>query len=403
LNRPRTLGAVGAFCAVLVSACLIAASVSAALRPSNSYPLWSIHHRSAQPGHYVDGRDDLLVREDQSYAAWNADGEEEWDYRFQLPLALKNYYRLPPWSGDARFGFCVTTNPVEQYDVSSLYSDWYVAYPGFRTDPPPLLDLEFVQIIRLYHGDSWPSQEAVARYAKTQPGTLWLIGNEPDAPAQDCVVPAEYAQLYHQWYHFIKAADPCAKVAIGGVVQATPLRLQYLNMVLQEYQDRYGQEMPVDVWNVHGFILQEKAYQWGCQIPCGLTAQQGKLYSVDDHDDMTIFIEQIVRFRQWMKDHGQRNKPLIVSEYGILLPIQLGFDEPRVESFMLSTFDYFMTATSSSLGYPEDGNRLVQAWAWYSLDDEYFEGYESYSHLFDPDTKQITTLGQAYRRYAASH
>ncbi|MGB9301537.1 MAG: hypothetical protein WCD51_13225 [Anaerolineae bacterium] len=44
----------------------------------------------------------------------------------------------------------------------------------------------------------------------------------------------------------------------------------------------------------------------------------------------------------------------------------------------------------------------LQAWAWYSLDDEYFEGYESYSHLFDPDTKGITTLGIAYGDYTAS-
>jgi hypothetical protein len=69
---------------------------------------------------------------------------------------------------------------------------------------------------------------------------------------------------------------------------------------------------------------------------------------------------------------------------------------------MLATFDYFRTATSSTLGYPADGNKLVQAWAWYSLDDEYFEGYESYNHLFDPDTKSITALGTAYGNYAGS-
>jgi hypothetical protein len=330
-------------------------------------------------------------------------GQEDWDHFFYLPLALKRHYRLPPWSGNARFGFCVKANPVEQYDVSRLDADWYVAYAGFRADPPPLLDLEFVQIIRLGDRFNPPGKEAVERYAATQPGTLWLIGNEPDAPAQDCVTPSQYAELYHQWYGIIKAADPAAKVAIGGVVQATPLRLQYLDMVLQAYQIKYGEKMPVDVWNVHGFILQEKADEYGCQVPCGLSAQQGMLYDIDDHDNMTIFTEQILSFRQWMKDHDERDKPLIVSEYGILYPIQLGFDEPRVERFMLATFDYFMNATSSSLGYPGDGNRLVQSWAWYSLDDEYFEGYESYNHLFDPGTKQITPLGIAYGNYSASH
>jgi hypothetical protein len=192
-------------------------------------------------------------------------------------------------------------------------------------------------------------------------------------------------------------------VAIGGVVQATPLRLQYLDMILDEYQTHYGVKIPVDVWNVHGFILQEKKDSWGCQIPCGIKGvTEGILYTVEDHDNMTIFKEQIRRFRSWMKDNGERSKPLIVSEYGILMPSELGFDEPRVERFMLATFDYFRTATSSTLGYPEDGNRLVQAWCWYSLDDDGFEGYESYSHLFNPTTKQLTALGRAYRDYTSS-
>jgi len=319
-----------------------------------------------------------------------------------LPLVMKNYYRLPPWSGTARFGFGVVKNPVEEYDVSPLGADWYVDF-GFRDDPPPLFDIEYAQTVRLSESDYAPNQAAIEKYARAQPGTLWLIGNESDAPAQDCVTPQQYAQHYHELYDIIKGADHTAKIAIGGVVQATPLRLQYLDMILDEYETLYGVKIPVDVWNVHGFILQEKKDDWGCQIPCGIEGvDQGMLYTVDDHDNMTIFKEQIRRFRIWMKDHDERDKPLIVSEYGILMPTDLGFDEPRVEAFMLATFDYFRTATSSSLGYPEDGNRLVQAWCWYSLDDDQFEGFESYSHLINPTTKQLTALGRAYRDYTSS-
>jgi len=90
-------------------------------------------------------------------------------------------------------------------------------------------------------------------------------------------------------------------------------------MILQEYETRYGGIIPVDVWNVHGFILQEKKNDWGCQIPCGIyDVDTGMLYGVDDHDNMTIFQQEIVAFRRWMKDHGERNKPLVVTEYGIL-------------------------------------------------------------------------------------
>jgi hypothetical protein len=318
-----------------------------------------------------------------------------------LPLALSTTMHEPYWSGSARFGFCAAAQPAEVYNVARLSADWYVQYPGSRGDPGPE-DLEYAQIIRLNDEFDPPSQEEIVRYARSYPGTLWMIGNEPDAPAQDCVTPAEYAVMYHDLYNLIKGADPQAQVAIGGVVQGTPLRLRYLDRVLEEYQRLYGRKIPVDVWNVHGFILRERVDSWGCQIPCGLSATQGMLYSIDDHDDMTIFQEQILRFRQWMKDNGERRKPLIVSEYGILMPEAYGFDRTRVEQFMLATFDYFMNAKSGTLGYPEDGNRLVQAWAWYSLDHKNFEGYVSHGHLFDPDTRKITPLGLAYAGYTSS-
>ena len=69
---------------------------------------------------------------------------------------------------------------------------------------------------------------------------------------------------------------------------------------------------------------------------------------------------------------------------------------------MLATFDYFLNTKVSWLGYPADENRLVQAWAWYSLDDDYFEGYDSWSHLVNPTTKQLTALGRAYRDYTSA-
>lgn len=56
---------------------------------------------------------------------------------------------------------------------------------------------------------------------------------------------------------------------------------------------------------------------------------------------------------------------------------------------------------SATLRRHEDSNRLVQARAWYSLDHTNFEGYESYGHLFAPDTRH-TTLGLAYGSYTSA-
>jgi hypothetical protein len=68
---------------------------------------------------------------------------------------------------------------------------------------------------------------------------------------------------------------------------------------------------------------------------------------------------------------------------------------------MRGTFDYLSTATDGEIGYPADGNRLVQRWAWYSLNDKRFEGYTTFSHLFDPYTNEITPLGLDFEAYAA--
>jgi len=71
---------------------------------------------------------------------------------------------------------------------------------------------------------------------------------------------------------------------------------------------------------------------------------------------------------------------------------------------MLASFDYFLTATDPDLGYPADGNRLVQRWAWYSLDDASFEqqNYTTWSALYDPfPPYRMRPLGRDFAAYAA--
>jgi len=251
-------------------------------------------------------------------------------------------------------------------------------------------------MIRVKYGVLNPPLSTIADIARSVPGSLWLVGNEPDrATWQDDATPVQYAAAYHQAYRAIKQADPTALVAIAGVIQPTPLRLHYLDSVLAAYQQLYGEAMPVDVWNVHNFILREERGSWGAEIPPGLSEDQGALYDVDDNDNLEIFKSQILAFRRWMKDRGQRDKPLIVSEYGIVMPPDYGFGPERVIRFLYGTFDFFLSASDPELGYPPDKNRLVQRWCWYSLaDTEYPAG-----NLLDPQTGQVTEVGQAWREY----
>jgi hypothetical protein len=269
--------------------------------------------------------------------------------------------------------------------------DWHADQDHFTS-----ADLEYLPMIRLKGGDIKPTGRELLAAIAAHPGAVWLVGNEPDVKWQDNVVPDVYAQVYHDLYYLLKQQDPSCQVAIGGVSQPTPLRLRYLDQILEAYRARYGEPMPVDVWNVHNFILREERNSWGVDIPPGMTEQTGVLREIADHDDLAIFRQQIVDFRRWMKERGQQDKPLIVSEYGILMPADYGFPPQQVEQFMLASFEYFRTAADPALGYPPDGYRLVQRWCWFSLGDlRYPTG-----NLVDPDSRQITPLGLAFGEYA---
>ena len=332
------------------------------------------------------------------------------------PVAAEAKPTVPPWPGFCyerdRFGFWDVGNRIDAYDVGLLHAGWYNHYTVIE-EPSHPGGMRFVQLVRIYPPEpaagaacaGCPTWDEVRAIAQQNPGSLWLIGNEPDR--QDYVAAERYAQIYHDFYDFLKAEDPASQVAIGGVVQPTPIRLQYLDLILDAYQAQYGEMMPVDVWNVHNYVLREKDWYpgcpdcWGCDIPPGTDPELGILYEIEDHDNLVYWTGQLRAMRTWMRDRGYRDRPLIVSEYGILMWTLFGYDYPRVRDFMLSTFDWMTTATDPDTGYPADGNRLVQAWSWYSLAQSTFEGRPVASHLFDPATREITELGRDFGAYTA--
>lgn len=237
---------------------------------------------------------------------------------------------------------------------------------------------------------------------RANPGSLWLVGNEVDrVDVQDDLMPDVYAMAYHDAYHFIKERDPSAQIAISGLVEVTPGRLQYLDLVWDSYLEKYGTPMPVDVWNMHIYILAEKhpdgtdaaaAIALGTDPDIAILSSdlnpaqcaKDNVYCYAEHDDMGIFVQQVVAMRQWMKDHGQQNKPLILSEYSLLYQYTLDspdscflmdefgncFTPERVSQFMVDSFDYLQSASDETLGFPADNNRLVQQWLWFTVNME---------------------------------
>jgi hypothetical protein len=258
------------------------------------------------------------------------------------------------------------------------------------------LGMEYLPLLRTLNGQLYFSAEEIGLVARAYPGRTWLVGNEPDVEAQDWATPAEYATAYHAAYHAIKRADPTAQVAAGGLSQVTPLRLRYLDAVWAAYEARYGEPMPVDVWTMHAFILREEVGEWGVGVPPGLdpSITTGLLWGVEDHADLDEVARQIWRMRQWMADHDQQNKPLWVTEYGILLPTEMGFTPSVVSEFMLGSFELFEGLRDPLLGYAADQDRLVQRWMWFSTNFPELPA----GNLFD-DTGQPTPVMDAMTDY----
>jgi hypothetical protein len=193
----------------------------------------------------------------------------------------------PPLVQRQRYGFVATLpNWSQQLDVAQLRAGWSVDFA--QTDSAPE-GMDRALVIRTPAGYAI-EPDRLGPLVDVHPGAMWLIGNEPDCIWQDNILPEEYARIYHDLYTFIKRRDQTSQVAAGGIVQPTPLRLEYLNQVLAAYQAEYHQPLPLDLWHIHNAILNEERGGWGADIPPGIDATVGAIRTIDDNDNMDIFI-----------------------------------------------------------------------------------------------------------------
>jgi hypothetical protein len=132
--------------------------------------------------------------------------------------------------------------------------------------------------------------------------------------------------------------------------------------------------------------------------------EYGELYDIHDTHNLNEFKDRLGAFRQWMADRGYRHVPLWITEYGTQLPYYdspyvwdgVAYDEADSRDFMYGSFDFMLTATDPTIGYPPDNDRLVQRWIWYSLDDMDYGGA-----LFDPYNITPFQLGLDWGAYTS--
>ncbi len=361
---------------------------------------------------------------------------------------------------NCRYGVNNLTGRPSNRWIPTLGAGWWIDFSWRPRGPAVPSASEHYPQIRLRQnrvGDIWQptyvvtpalnfSEDGLGTAVLNNPGHIWIVGNEVDVDniTQDSMMPDMYARAYYDVYHYIKGVDSNAQIANAALSMMTPGRMQYLDIIWDTYQNLYGEPMPVDVWNMHLYILPEiepngsysdgkialgtdptlaiKAPHAG-QPPATECAKED-VYCRAEHDDLDIFIEQINNMRQWMKDHGQQNKPLILSEYSILYPYitfpdgscdllqdEFGqcFTPDRVTQYMQDTTNYLATAADPTLGYPQDNNHLVQQWNWFSMVT--FPGatgsssnllVQNFSDFDNGDPAAFTQMGNAYQNIIAA-
>jgi hypothetical protein len=293
-----------------------------------------------------------------------------------------------------RVGFNHTLSKDPETWAERLGAGWFLDWRVQSRFPAQIP--EHWQMIRLGDGCISPSKAAIRWTASHYQGSVWIIGNEPDNIWQDNLTPEAYARFYHDLYYLIKTADPGASIAVGGVTQGTTLRLAYLDRVLEAYAARYVEPMPVDWWTLHGFVLREERDNWGAEIPPGFPlTDHGELYEIPDTGSVEYFKKHIIDFRTWMTVSGYRHTPLAVTEFGILMPDDYGFTPDVVASYLSETFTWLDGARDDQVGYPQDENRLVQRWAWFSLYDKLYYT----SNLAHLESNALTDIGLAFQKF----
>lgn len=321
---------------------------------------------------------------------------EPYTLRWRIGVGLpEKDPHLFPWP-ETRPGWYLnwTTGAIETEGFMGIGRGVKMTLPNERS-----IGMTFAPMVRVHNGVLIPNAEVIAELAANNRGRMWLIGNEPDVQWQDNSTAEQYAYAYRCAHALIKRNDPSAQVAIGGVSQVTPLRIAYIERIWNFYATEFGERMPVDVWNMHAFVLREEANSWGVRIPPGFEdVAQGMLWEPGDHSDVTLIEEQVVRMRTWMAQNGERDKPLIISEYGILLPQIFGYPQHIVSEFMWNSFDLFATLRDPALGYAADDNRLVQRWVWFSSRYDLYESGNLYDNRGEP-----TILTRALNVYIEEH
>jgi hypothetical protein len=260
------------------------------------------------------------------------------------------------------------THGIDVLPVVILAPVWARQYPNVGHSPPTSF-ADYTRYLRALiarygpDGTFWPANPLLPK----RPIRQWQIWNEPhlqyqwSIPTGDDYAPG-YGKLLRASYKTVKAADPGAKVVLGGLSNES---WKYLDHLYEKGKIKGA----FDVGAVHPY-----------------TSKPGGIITL------------VKRFRIVMRRHGDAKRPLWITEFG--LPASQG----RVESkSKLQTTDegmaaYLWSAYKLLVKNQKSGLGKVQRAYWYTWASSYTGEQFRYSGLvkYDGDTTvtPMPALGQ---------
>ncbi|MBI4499364.1 MAG: hypothetical protein HY689_15870 [Chloroflexi bacterium] len=182
----------------------------------------------------------------------------------------------PLWAsgvaGDTRFGVIVTNHRDLGQVLRLLRTPWYIDQ-GYQPVAQPAGSRRALKV----RTDTLEPASDLRAAARAQPGSYWIIGNEPNVPGQDDRTPDEYAAAFRYYERTIRSVDPTAHLVApeilnfdatcqgcGGFTSGR----EWLEGFRAAYRDRYGTEPPIDIWSIHTYDM-----DW-TRLPMGDAALQ---------------------------------------------------------------------------------------------------------------------------------
>jgi hypothetical protein len=249
-------------------------------------------------------------------------------------------------------GVAIEYEPSLSAPLDKLGPVWYM---DWRWEPPAIEGHDRLYVIRCWQVK--PDRGAIERAMRASAPAWWSLGNEPNDPNQDNVSVEEYAELYREFESWA-SQSPGVHIASAGIANAD---WQWAEAFREAFRVKYGRYPRIDAWNIHNYVLEPEF----------------------DPYDVTEFQQRILAFRHWMESIGDGDKPLFLTEFGVLYgdgccgrPV----DPPdRLQAFMSQSINWMIES------------QAIDCWAWFSSRCELFNG-----DLMTADG-QLTELGIAYR------